>query len=262
MAFINELVNGKMFQRFIIGVILFNAAVLGAHTSKGLDGSVIAVLDLADQVCLGIFVIEIILKLFVTRFRFFKDGWNIFDFLVVAIALVPSQAGLSILRVFRIFRVLRLVTAIHSLRRVVRGILAAIPGVASVAGLILIIFYIGSVITTNLFGEQFPEWFGDLGESMYTLFQVMTLESWSMSIVRPVMNVYPYAWMFFVPFIMVTTFTSLNLFIGIIVSAMASIKDEEDLEKKGGESAQSEVNLEAIRRDINEIKTAIKNLNR
>ena len=117
------------------------------------------------------------------------------------------------------------------LRRVVEGVINAVPGVASVFLLMGIIFYIGSVISTKLFGADFPQWFGSLGQSAYSLFQIMTLESWSMGIVRPVMEVYPYAWVFFVPFIMVTTFAVVNLLVGLIVNSMQDAHSEEEDQK-------------------------------
>ena len=103
------------------------------------------------------------------------------------------------------------------------ALLHAIPGIASIGILILIIFYVFAVVATGLYGESFPDWFGSLGRSMFTLFQIMTLESWSMGIVRPVMQVFPFAWIFFVLFILVATFTMLNLFIGVIVETMQTL---------------------------------------
>lgn len=227
MKSIKNLIESSRFQNFIIAVIVFNGIMLGFQTSRNLSEETALFLNLADQICLGIFVVELVLKLLVYRLPFFKEGWNVFDFIIVAIALIPTSGSLSILRAFRILRVLRLVTAIQSFRRVVAGMLLAIPGVGSVAGLLLLVFYISGVLSTMLFGENFPQWFGTLGESMYSLFQIMTLESWSMGIVRPIMEVHPYAWLFFVPFITVTTFTVLNLFIGIVVDAMATVKEAE-----------------------------------
>jgi voltage-gated sodium channel len=136
--------------------------------------------------------------------------------------------------------------------------LVALPGVGSVAGLLLIFFYIGAVISTNLFGDAFPLWFGSLEASMYTLFQVMTLESWSMGIVRPVMDIYPYAWAFFVPFITITTFTVLNLFIAIIVDAMATIKQQEAPEDAKLKIMNEE--LSEIRKDLHEINAQLAQL--
>ena len=190
----------------------------------GTAGTIILTLD---WICLAIFVIEIALKLVAHGARFFRSGWNVFDFLIVGIALMPATHGLSVLRALRILRVLRVISAAPRLRRVVEGFVTALPGMGSVFLLMGIIFYIGAVMATKLFGASFPEWFGTLGASFYSLFQIMTLESWSMGIVRPVMDVYPYAWLFFVPFIMVTTFAVVNLLVGLIVNSMQDAHAEE-----------------------------------
>ena len=175
----------------------------------------------------------------------------------MVVALIPSSGGLSILRAFRILRVLRLITAVDSFRRVVTGMLIAIPGVGSVAGLLLLVFYISGVLSTMLFGDDFPQWFGTLGKSMYSLFQVMTLESWSMGIVRPVMEVQPLAWVFFIPFIMVTTFTVLNLFIGIVVDAMATVKESEN-EELHADHDSIESLISGLRKEIQALRAELK----
>ncbi|WP_442639288.1 ion transporter [Roseicyclus sp.] len=211
----------------IIGVIVFNAVILGMETSDTLMANWGPLILALDRACLSIFVIEIVLKLIALGPRFFRSGWNLFDFVIVGIALVPAAQGLSVLRALRILRVLRIVSVVPSLRRVVEGLLTALPGMGSVFLLMSIIFYIGAVMATKLFGGSFPEWFGTLGASLYTLFQVMTLESWSMGIVRPVLEVYPYAWAFFVPFIMVTTFAVVNLIVGLVVNSMQDAHSEE-----------------------------------
>ena len=220
--------EGAHVRNFILAVILINAVVLGLETSRpvmALAGPVIVALD---QVCLAIFVAELALKLYAQGPRFFRTGWNIFDFVIVGIALVPSGQGLSVLRALRILRVLRVVSVAPRLRRVVEGFVTALPGMASVFLLMAIIFYISAVIATKLFADTFPDWFGTLPGSAYTLFQIMTLESWSMGIVRPVMEVYPYAWMFFVPFILTTTFAVVNLLVGLIVNSMQDAHTEEE----------------------------------
>lgn len=211
----------------LITLIVVNAVILGMATSAALMGRWGALLLALDIVILGVFVVEIALRIFVHRLAFFRDPWSVFDFLVVAIALLPAAGPFAVLRALRVLRVLRLLTMVPSMRRVVGGLLAAIPGLASVIAIIAIIFYVAAVIATQLFGERFPDWFGTLGESAYTLFQVMTLESWSMGIARPVIESYPYAWIFFVLFIMISTFTMLNLFIAIIVNAMQSQQEAE-----------------------------------
>ena len=214
-------------RQFIIGVIIFNAILLGLETSPKVMGAAGTIILTLDWICLAIFVIEIALKLVAHGARFFRSGWNVFDFLIVGIALMPATHGLSVLRALRILRVLRVISAAPRLRRVVEGFVTALPGMGSVFLLMGIIFYIGAVMATKLFGASFPEWFGTLGASFYSLFQIMTLESWSMGIVRPVMDVYPYAWLFFVPFIMVTTFAVVNLLVGLIVNSMQDAHAEE-----------------------------------
>ena len=214
-------------RKFITAVILFNAVILGLETSDVAMAKVGLLIGFLDRICLAIFVVELVLKLLVYRLRFFRDGWNIFDFVIVAVSLVPAAQSPSVLRILRILRILRVVSVAPRLRRVVEGFITALPGMASVFLLMGIIFYIGSVISTQLFSTDFPQWFGSLAQSAYSLFQIMTLESWSMGIVRPVMEVYPYAWAFFVPFIMVTTFAVVNLLVGLIVNSMQDAHSEE-----------------------------------
>jgi len=211
----------------IIAVIVFNAIILGMETSPTLMEAAGPLILAMDRICLGIFVIEIALKLIAHRGQFFRSGWNIFDLIIVGVALVPAGQGLAVLRALRILRVLRVISAAPRLRRVVEGFVTALPGMGSVFLLMAIIFYIGAVMATKLFASSFPDWFGSIGASLYTLFQIMTLESWSMGIVRPVLEVYPQAWLFFVPFIMMTTFAVVNLLVGLIVNSMQDAHAEE-----------------------------------
>ncbi len=222
-----NLVETAWFRNFIVGVIIFNAIILGMETSQSIMAQAGPLIMLLDNICLAIFVVELMAKLFAQGPRFFRGGWNIFDFVIVGVSLVPGNGGLSVLRALRILRVLRVISVVPSLRRVVEGFVTALPGMGSVFLLMGIVFYIGAVMATKLFGASFPDWFGTLGRSGYTLFQIMTLESWSMGIVRPVMEVYPYAWAFFVPFIMVTTFAVVNLLVGLIVNSMQDAHAEE-----------------------------------
>ncbi|WP_299780046.1 ion transporter [uncultured Roseobacter sp.] len=211
----------------VMGVIIFNAILLGMETSPTLMAQAGTLIVALDTVCLGFFIAELLLKIFARGKRFFKSGWNLFDFAIVTAALIPGSQTMSVLRALRILRVLRVISVAPRLRRVVEGFVTALPGMASVFVLMAIIFYIGAVIATKLFAASFPDWFGSLALSGYTLFQIMTLESWSMGIVRPVMEVYPYAWVFFVPFIMITTFAVVNLLVGLIVNSMQDAHQEE-----------------------------------
>ncbi|WP_170761058.1 ion transporter [Ruegeria lacuscaerulensis] len=243
-------IEAPSFGRFITGVIIFNAVLLGMETSPSLMESMGPLIVTLDSLCLAIFVVEIGMKLIATGRRFFTNGWNVFDFVIVGIALVPGGAGLSVLRALRILRVLRVISVAPRLRRVVEGFISALPGMASVFLLMAILFYIGAVISTKLFSQSFPDWFGDLGLSAYTLFQIMTLESWSMGIVRPVMEVYPYAWLFFVPFIMVTTFAVVNLLVGLIVNSMQDAHHAEDEVKTDAYRDEVLERLESIERRL------------
>ena len=146
----------------------------------------------------------------------------------------------------RALRNLRAVSVALRLRRVVEGFITALPGMGSVFLLMSIISYIGGVIAIKIFGADFPQWFGSLGQSGYTLFQVMTLESWSMGIVRPVLEVYPYAWAFFIPFILVTTFAVVNLLVGLIVNSMQDAHQEEDVQRTDAYRDDVLARLEAI----------------
>ena len=219
---IKAIISSRPFELSITALIVLNAITLALETWPAAQMQFGGLFHFIDRTILVVFVVEIILRLLIHRARFFTDPWSIFDFTVVAIALLPTSGALSVLRAFRVLRVLRLISFVPSLRRVVGALLEALPGLGSISLLLGLLYFVFAVMATKLYGADFPDWFGSLGESAYTLFQVMTLESWSMGIVRPVMEAHPFAWLFFVPFILATSFTVLNLFIGIIVSAMQS----------------------------------------
>ncbi len=178
------------FERTILALIVLNAITLGLETSPWAMARFGVVLVVLDRIILGVFVVEIAIRMFVDFRGFWRDPWRIFDFTIVAIALVPATGSLSVLRAFRILRVLRLISTVPAMRRVVSGLLSALPGMGSIVFLLALIFYVFAVISTKMFAADFPQWFGSIGESSYTLFQIMTLESWSMGVVRPVMQTY------------------------------------------------------------------------
>ncbi|HUV20596.1 MAG TPA: ion transporter [Gammaproteobacteria bacterium] len=229
---IRRRIEAPKVQYSIMLLIVINAVILGLETVPVAMQNYGSILLAIDHFILGVFVIEILLRIYAHRLAFFRDPWSLFDFVVVAIALVPASGPLAVLRALRILRVLRLLTLVPSMRRVVGALLGSIPGLSSIALVLLLIYYVFAVIATKLFAEHFPQWFGSIGESLYSLFQIMTLESWSMGIVRPVMVEYPYAWIFFIIFILIATFTMLNLFIAIIVNAMQSFTEQENRERK------------------------------
>lgn len=212
----------------VLGVILFNAALLVLETSNSAMVALGPVLTGLDHACLAFFCIGLVTKFYANGRRFFRDPWNWFDAIVIGIALAPATGSLSVLRALRILRLLRVVSVAPRLRRVVEGFIRALPGMTSVFLLTGLIFHVGSVLATRLFGASHPEWFDTIGRSAYSLFQVMTLESWSMGIVRPVMEVEPLAWLFFLPFIIVTAFAVVNLLVGLVVNSMQEAHHEEE----------------------------------
>lgn len=257
---LEKIVDAPLFERIVLILIAVNAVTLGMETSETLMQRFGTALKVIDTAILSVFVLEIVMRLIVRGRDFWRDPWRVFDFAVVAVALVPSGGSFSVLRAFRVLRVLRLISGVQAIRRVVTGLLAAIPGMGSVVLLLCLIFYVFSVMATKLFGQAFPQWFGTIGESAYSLFQIMTLESWSMGIVRPVMETYPYAWAFFVPFIITTSFAVLNLFIGIIVDAMQKEHEvEADASRQAVLSETEHILLEikSLRTEISELRTQL-----
>ena len=248
------------FRHSILALIVLNGITLGFETSPAIMAAAGDWLHLFDRVVMTVFVVEILLRLFARGTRFFRDPWSVFDFLIVAIALSPTGEGFTVLRALRILRALRLVSAVPRMRRVVGALLHAVPGIGAVAALLLLIFYVFAVVATNLFGAAFPAWFGTIGESMYSLFQIMTLESWSMGIVRPVMEQYPYAWAFFVPFIIICSFAVLNLFIAIIVDSMQTLAEEERAETVEDVTDATHADAAALSAEISHLRDEIREL--
>jgi voltage-gated sodium channel len=245
-----QFLDRPVVARTLIAVILINAVTLGLETVPAVMDRAGGLILGIDKLCLSIFVIELLARLYALGLRFFRSGWNVFDFVIVGISLLPAAGGFSVLRALRILRVLRVVSVVPSLRRVVDGLGRALPGMGSVFLLILIIYYIAAVMATKLFGASFPEWFGSLTATAFTLFQIMTLEGWSGEIVRPIMAVYPYAWTFFVPFILITTFAVLNLIVGLIVNSMQEAASEETREEAQAFEAKVLERLAEIERKL------------
>ncbi len=254
----------------ILGVIIFNAITLGLSTSGTVTdemgmGPILAVID---RTVLMIFAVELTLKLVAYGWSFFRNAWNIFDLLVVSVGFFPQNQGLSALRGLRVIRTLRILSVVPQMRAVVQALLDALPGMGAVIVMLSVVYYVFAVMATIMYGATFPDWFGSIGASFYSLFQIMTLESWSMGIVRPVMEVHPYAWAFFMPFIVVTAFSVLNLFIGLLVATMQSAVEEEgradlqatqDLVRSETDEVADLVmalheEIRGLRREINELK--------
>lgn len=224
---LSRLVESALFRNVITALILINAVILGASTYRAMP-EWRAVLSVADTLIVYAFVVELVLKLIAWRGNFFKSGWNWFDLFVVGISLVPAAGAFTVLRALRVLRLFRLFSVLPEMRTVVEALGRAIPSMGAILTVLALIFYVAAVMGSKLFSQTHPEYFGDLGSSAFTLFQVMTLESWSMAIARPVTEVHPFAWIFFVAFIILTSFAVLNLFIAVIVDSLQSKHQDEE----------------------------------
>ncbi|MFS8180512.1 ion transporter [Pseudovibrio denitrificans] len=254
---LRAIIESKAWEYTIISIIALNAITLGIETSQTVQQHYGPILRTLDDIVVGIYVVEISLRVYAYGLRFFRGAWNLFDFIIVSIALVPTTGPAAILRSLRILRILRLISVVPSLRRVIGGLVLALPGMGSIMLLLSLVYYVFSVMATQLYGETFPEWFGTIGASAYSLFQIMTLEGWSDAIVRPVMDVYPNAWMFFIPFILTTALTVLNLFIGVIVAAMEE-EHEKEMEEHHHyvrmEASEIMKELRTLRQDVAKLR--------
>jgi voltage-gated sodium channel len=252
-------------ERILAGLIILNALVLGLETSQPIMARHGWWLDPLDHILLGIFVVEVLIRLIVTGRGFFRDAWNVFDFIVITLSLMPQTGPLSVLRALRILRVLRLVSAVPTLRRVVGGLIGSMPGIGAIAFLLTLVYYCFAVMATNLFADASFEHFGTMGRSAYTLFTVMTLEGWN-EVANKVMEKHPYAWLFFIPYILTTTFTVLNLFIAIIVTAMQNeadkIREAEEREHRQEQRAIEELSDKESKllREIRELRAEVRAL--
>jgi voltage-gated sodium channel len=257
---VKSLVMSRWFQTLIVSLIIINGITLGLETVKDLSPVVSKLLSVVDSVITSIFVVEIILRVYAHRLSFFKDGWSLFDMTIVLISLFPGNSGFEVFRILRVLRLFRLVTVVPQMRKIVMALLGTLPGIATIAGLLGLLFYMFAIMATHLYGESFPEWFGDLGESFYTLFQIMTLESWSMGIVRPIMEKHPLAWIFFIPFIFIATFIMINLIVAVVVDAMNEMQEETQLDIKEKEDEILEEIL-SLKAEIAELKELLKRKN-
>jgi voltage-gated sodium channel len=240
---VQALIENPSFEKAITALIVVNAVTLGMETSPDLMESFGGLLQLIDRAVLAVFVAELLARFFVFRSSFWGDPWRVFDFVIVGIALMPAAGAFSVLRALRVLRVLRLVSLVPSMRGVVGALLKALPGMASIVGLLGLVLYVSAVLTTKLFGPVAPEYFGTLGASLFTLFQVMTVEGWP-DIARSVMAQKPYAWIFFVCYLLIATFMVLNLFIAVVVNAMQA-QVSEDLKDEG--EAHTKMILDEVR---------------
>lgn len=236
------LVDSDGFSRTVLAVILFNAVLLGLDADVRTHADFGGLITVFDALVTGVFVVEIGLKLFVYRTAFLRSGWNFFDMGVVLISLIPDAGAFLVLRVLRVFRVFRVFSVLPALRRVIDALLKAIPGMGAILAVLAVLFYVTAVMATTLFsGDARPQidgMFGSVPESAFTLFQIMTLDGWSSEVVRVVMARHPWAWVFFIPFIVLTSFAVLNLFIAVIVQSLQEEHEQHLKERAAMEAAE------------------------
>ncbi|MBB2910200.1 voltage-gated sodium channel [Streptosporangium becharense] len=244
------------FQHLIIAVIVINSVTLGLETSATAVARYGTALTVVDHLALAVFVVELCAKVYAYGWRFFRNPWNLFDTAIVTVSLLPTAGGLSVLRTLRILRTLRLISVVPSLRRVVTALLAAVPGMTSIVLLLSLVLYVAAVMGTKLYHETAPKYFGDLPTSLFTLFQMMTGDAWS-DITREVMTRHPWAWVFFVLFMLVCTFVVLNLFIAVVVSAMEEEHAEESVHATEELGAVLLAELAELRAEVRELRDRV-----
>lgn len=256
---IKSIVESAAFTTTIMVLIVVNAVTLALETSPTVMAAVGPALLAFDKLVLAVFVVELAAKLAVYRWSFFRSGWNIFDLTIVGIALMPASGPLAVLRALRVLRVLRLVSLLPQMRRVVEALVHSLPGMASIAMLMGVVFFVGAVIATKLFGVAHPGYFGTLGDSLFTLFAIMTLEGWA-DIAREVQATHPQAYLFFVPFIVISVFAVLNLFIAVLTNSMQEMQKvelaaEEEIATTNRQAIV--VELAALREEIRTLRATL-----
>ena len=250
---LQRFIETDVFQFVVLGLIIVNAVILGAETFSGVKAAAGGWLAAIDRIIIYAFVVEIGLRIIAWRGAYFKNGWNIFDLLIVVVSVAAATSGLAALRAFRVLRVLRVITVIPRMRVVVSALLDSIPGIASVGVVLALIVYVFAVIAANLYGPKHPELFGDVFAAMYTLFQVMTLEGWP-DIASQVAKTHSRSWIFFLTFVLIATFTMLNLFVAIVVRVV-----EEDSEPVVDEVMEGQ---QKIRNEISALRAEIEALSK
>lgn len=263
---VRALVDARGFNGFIMAVICIDAITIGMQTFD-LPGSLMSALVLFDEVCLGVYVIEAALKIYAYRSEYFKSKWNLFDFIIIVVSFIPI-GSMSLppqiartLRVIRFFKTFRLISGFNHMRVIVDALTRSIPGVIWTAILLLIVHYVFAIIGIDLFRDEFPQYFGTLGGSLFTLFQCATLEGWP-DIARNVMAVYPGAWAFFTLYVVIAAFIIVNIVVGIVVNAVEEsqvhAEAEAAAEEDGVDAAdQLRVELAALKKQIEVIEALL-----
>jgi voltage-gated sodium channel len=254
------LVDSPIFFNTVIGLILFNAVIVGLETYPAVYQPYQHLFYLAERLLIWAFTLEIALRIIATRpwYLFFKNGWNLFDFIIVASSLLfAGTYFISLLRILRVLRVLRTISVIPSLQRLVVALFRTVPAIGNILLLMSLLFYIFAVIGTILFKYAAPEYFGSLHLTLLTLFQVVTLESWASGVMRPLMLEISWSWLYFVLFILAGTFVIFNLFVGVIVN---NVQQGDFAGEDKVASPAFEENSQAVTRELAQLRKEITEL--
>lgn len=248
-------IHGKAFSNFILTVVFLNAIVIGLQSYPDINAAYGSLFRSLDLVFLMIFTVEVVSKIIINRMKYFKDGWNVFDFIVVGTSLVfMNSPFVSVLRILRVLRILKTISSIRSLRRIITSLFMAIPTIGSIALLMIIVFFIYGVVGATFFAEVSPVYFGDLSRSLITLFQIATFDDWA-NIYRPISETSPVSLIYFVTFIFIAVFVMLNLVVGEIVNNAANIQNEvQEIEKEVHEIKADSSEIALLRDEVKELK--------
>lgn len=295
---LKEYVDGEVdtpYEIFMLFVITINTISLGLETSRNITEKFRNILFVVDQICLWIFVIELLFKIVVYNKYFFgekridenhigKNGkpeeyfhwnkWNISDLIIVLVSFVASLPYFTVFRVFRVFRSFKVMKAIRSLRAVksfkivnefedlrstFKGLVRAIPGILWTFAFLAVFAYVYAIIGTNIFNEEYPDYFGTLGTSLLTLCQITTFDSWFSGVARPIIKIYPLAWIYFVSYVFIAASIIMNVIVGIIVDSMSEEREhKKEKEKKANDN--NEITLKKLSEQISELQKQIERL--
>jgi voltage-gated sodium channel len=236
------------FQIAIFLVILLNAVVLGLHTYEEIDREWGDTLYLLNAICLGIFIVEILIRIGAYGSRpqdYFREGWNVFDFVVVFAVFIPGvRENALLLRLVRLLRIVRIISIFPDLRVLVSGMGRALRPIGAMAALSVLFLFFYGMIGVQLFGEKLPERWDDIGTAMLTLFTVLTLEGWN-ELLFTAQEVHSYAWVFFVSFVLIASFLVINVLIAIIITSVEEARDAERVEEMEERMSRSAEETEA-----------------
>lgn len=257
------------FQGFIFAVIAFNAVVLGLGTYESIDREIGTLLTVLNDACLGIFVVELAIRIASYGRRpqdFFKEGWNVFDFVVIGAVFLPGiRENATLLRLVRLLRIVRLVSVLPELRVLIRGMFGALPPIGSMGVLAFLFIYVYGMLGWILFGDELPERWGDIGDAMLTLFTVLTLEGWP-DVLREAQEVHPWSWVFFISFVLLASLLLINILIAVVINAMEDAREAERADERKRliaeaeeEGAEFDPHVETARR-IAALKQAVEDL--